>query len=107
MKKQLTQIKKGTLEFCVLAALTRSELYGYDIGCYLRERGMDTPEGTIYPLLSRLRKEELVEGFWQHGEKHKPRKYYRITDKGRAALQEFKEYWLSFSAKVNRILWEK
>lgn len=106
MKKEnaLIQIKKGALEFCVLAVIAREERYGYEIVKILGEHGLATPEGTIYPLLARLKKEGLVAGAWRTPERGSPRKYYRVTGAGEAALREFKQSWSEFTASVDNIL---
>jgi len=101
----LVQIKKGTLEFCVLALLTDQPCYGYDIVTLLTEKGISASQGTIYPLLGRLEREGKLDAHWKQEGAAKPRKYYTVTEEGRRALSHFKESWLSYSAAVNRILW--
>lgn len=98
------QIKKGALEYCVLAVIARREQYGYEIVKILGEQGLNTPEGTIYPLLARLRKERLVTAAWREAESGNPRKYYTITARGKEALAEFKESWSGFKVVVDKIL---
>lgn len=98
------QIKKGALEYCVLAVIARGEQYGYEIVKILGEQGLNTPEGTIYPLLARLRKERLVTAVWREAESGNPRKYYTITNRGKEALAEFKESWSEFKVVVDNIL---
>lgn len=101
----MIQIKKGALEFCVLAVIARKEGYGYEIVKVLNEYGLSTPEGTIYPLLARLKKEGLVIATWREAPQGNPRKYYRITLKGKTALEEFKRNWSEFTDCVNSILY--
>ncbi|EEG78453.1 transcriptional regulator, PadR-like family [Dethiobacter alkaliphilus AHT 1] len=103
--KSLIQIKKGALEYCVLAVIAEGEKYGYEIVKVLTERGLTTHEGTIYPLLSRLHKEGLVQAAWRESGSAVPRKYYRATRDGMRALNEFKESWSHFSQSVDGILW--
>jgi PadR family transcriptional regulator PadR len=100
----MIQIKKGALEFCVLAVIAREERYGYEIVKILNEHGLTTPEGTIYPLLARLKKEGLVTATWRETAQGNPRKYYRVTGKGKTALDEFKRSWSEFTETVNNIL---
>ena len=100
----LIQIKKGALDFCVLALISRGESYGYEIVKTLGLQGLATTEGTIYPLLARLQKERLVTSAWRQIGEGNPRKYYRITDKGEAALALFREHWLDFVETVNQFL---
>ena len=100
----LIQIKKGALEFCVLAVIAGGERYGYEIVKILNEYGLVTPEGTIYPLLARLKKDGLVTASWREPEQGNPRKYYRVTAAGEAALAEFKQSWSEFAGSVNKVL---
>lgn len=100
----LIQIKKGALDFCVLALIARGESYGYEIVKTLEEQGLTTTEGTVYPLLARLQKEGLVISAWRQMGEGNPRKYYRITDKGKAALILFQEHWVEFVDAVNQVL---
>jgi PadR family transcriptional regulator, regulatory protein PadR len=84
----LSQMRRGTLQYCVLSLLAKEERYGFDLVRGLAEvDGMVTSEGTIYPLLSRLRRDGLVESSWQESTAGPPRRYYRLTDAGRAALE--------------------
>ncbi|HOL17973.1 MAG TPA: PadR family transcriptional regulator [Bacillota bacterium] len=99
-----TQIKKGTLEYCVLAVIARGEQYGYEIVKILQEQGLNTPEGTIYPLLARLKKDGLVTAVWREAESGNPRKYYTITARGEEALAEFRASWSEFKTVVDNIL---
>ena len=86
----LTQMRKGAVEYCVLALLNNREMYGLELVRTLAQvDGMVLSEGTLYPLLSRLRKESLVDTTWQESVSGPPRRYYRLTPKGRHALTEF------------------
>jgi PadR family transcriptional regulator PadR len=89
----------------VLALLTEDERYGFDLVRALAELdGMVTSEGTIYPLLSRLRRDGLVESSWQESSAGPPRRYYRLTDAGRAALEGFKLEWRRFRDAVDHFV---
>ncbi|QFG68313.1 PadR family transcriptional regulator [Ornithinimicrobium pratense] len=103
----LTQLRRGVLEHCVLALLRDEERYGYDLVTELSQTGLLASEGTIYPLLSRLRKEELVRTSWQESPSGPPRRYYALTDQGRAALAEFTRSWTDFRSSVDQILLRK
>lgn len=103
----VTQLRRGVLEHCVLALLRDEERYGYDLVTELAEAGLLASEGTIYPLLSRLRKEELVRTSWRESPTGPPRRYYALTDQGRVALAEFTRSWTDFSRAVDRILTRK
>jgi PadR family transcriptional regulator PadR len=101
----LTQMRRGTLQYCVLALLREEERYGFDIVRELGQvEGMVTGEGTIYPLLSRLRRDELVETTWQESTSGPPRRYYRLTPRGRAALDGFIEDWSVFRNAVDHFV---
>jgi PadR family transcriptional regulator PadR len=101
----LTQLRRGVLEYCVLALLRERPHYGFDLVRRLGEAdGLLTSEGTIYPLLSRLRKDGLVTTTWQESDSGPPRRYYDLTDAGRTALAVFAHDWRTFSASVNRLL---
>jgi PadR family transcriptional regulator len=98
-------MRRGTLQYCVLALLEREERYGFDLVRELAEiDGMVTSEGTIYPLLSRLRRDGLVESTWSESPSGPPRRYYRITDAGQAALGSFRQEWSRFRAAVDSVV---
>jgi PadR family transcriptional regulator, regulatory protein PadR len=101
----LTQMRRGTLQYCVLALLAGEERYGFDLVRALAEvDGMVTSEGTIYPLLSRLRRDGLVEWSWQESSEGPPRRYYRLTDAGRASLEAFLREWGRFRDAVDHFV---
>jgi PadR family transcriptional regulator PadR len=101
----LTQMRRGTLQYCVLSLLVEEERYGFDLVRGLAEMdGMVTSEGTIYPLLSRLRRDGLVESTWQESPTGPPRRYYRLTDRGRAALGAFRLEWRRFRDAVDNFV---
>lgn len=100
-----SQLRRGVLEFCVLALLRGRPHYGFDLVRRLGEAdGLVTSEGTIYPLLSRLRRDGLVTTTWQESETGPPRRYYALTAAGSAALATFTADWTSFSSSVDRLL---
>jgi PadR family transcriptional regulator PadR len=104
----LSQMRRGTLQYCVLALLAKEERYGFDLVKGLAEMdGMVTSEGTIYPLLSRLRRDGLVESSWQESTAGPPRRYYRLTDAGRAALEGFRLEWRRFRDAVDHFVERK
>ena len=90
-----SQIKRGTLEFCILLMIRQKPCYGYDLISQLEKWPILTAkESTIYPLLRRLLKEDYLSAFWQDSaEGLPPRKYYTITDKGREYLSAMSEEW--------------
>jgi PadR family transcriptional regulator PadR len=104
----LAQMRRGTLQYCVLSLLADEERYGFDLVRGLAEMdGMVTSEGTIYPLLSRLRRDGLVESNWQESPSGPPRRYYRLTDSGRAALDAFRLEWRRFRDAVDNFVERK
>ena len=101
----LAQMRRGTLQYCVLSLLADEERYGFDLIRGLAEMdGMVTSEGTIYPLLSRLRRDGLVESNWQESPSGPPRRYYRLTNAGRAALDAFRLEWRRFRDAVDHFV---
>lgn len=101
----LSQIRRGTIEYCVLALLCSGERYGFEIARQLSEAdGLVTSEGTVYPLLGRLRQSGLVETTWRESTQGPPRRYYRLTEDGRAALQGFQDQWGRFRTAVDSVL---
>lgn len=100
----LTQLRKGVLEYCVLACLRNRPSYGLELAANLTRSHLLTSEGTLYPLLSRLRRQGLVETTWQESSAGPPRRYYQLTDQGTAALSTFTATWRPFSDNVNAIL---
>jgi PadR family transcriptional regulator PadR len=101
----LSQLRRGALEYCVLALLATEERYGFDIVRTLGSiDGMVTGEGTLYPLLSRLKKEGHVTTTWRDSDAGPPRKYYAITNGGRRALTTFTAEWWRFRDAVDAIL---
>jgi PadR family transcriptional regulator PadR len=101
----LSQLRRGTLEYCVLAVLRDGERYGFELVRVLSEvDGMVMSEGTIYPLLSRLRQEKLVTTSWRESDTGPPRRYYRLTKAGEQALASFMEGWALFRDAVDKLL---
>lgn len=106
--KLLAQMRRGSIEYCVLALLKTDDRYGFEITRELSEAdGLVTSEGTVYPLLTRLRNDGLVETYWQESNEGPPRRYYRITADGRLALKSFIEQWARFRDSVDAILTRK
>ena len=97
------QFKKGALELCVLAILSEGDCYGYDLVTQISER-ISITEGTIYPLLRRLKDDGQVETYLQESSSGPPRKYYRITEHGREVLASSTQEWNDFVAGVYSIL---
>lgn len=100
----VTQLRRGVLEHCVLALLEGEERYGYDLVTQLSAVGLLASEGTMYPLLSRLRKEQLVVTTWQESPSGPPRRYYSLTPRGKDALAGFRTSWRELKHSVDHIL---
>jgi PadR family transcriptional regulator, regulatory protein PadR len=101
----IAQLRRGALEYCVLALLEGGERYGFDLVRELAEvDGMVTTEGTIYPMLARLRRDGAVETTWRESPAGPPRRYYTLTPSGRQALKQFREEWVRFRDGVNRVV---
>ncbi|GAM99487.1 transcriptional regulator of PadR family [alpha proteobacterium U9-1i] len=86
-------VRKGLLEFALLTIISVEKVYVADILEMLAETPFTTQEGTLYPLLSKLRREELVDYEWVESGAGPPRKYYSLTDKGRTHLTDLSAYW--------------
>lgn len=99
------QLKKGVLELCVLALLSRGDSYAYEIASRLAE-GIDMGEGTIYPLMRRMQDDGLVETYLVESSAGPSRKYYRLTEAGKASFIAQKAAWSDFTKAVNDILGE-
>lgn len=97
-----SQIKRGTLEFCILQMISQKPHYGYEIICTLDNWPiLAAKESTVYPLLRRLLKEEFLSAFWQETtEGLPPRKYYTITEKGREYLAAMNGEWDNLLAAI-------
>jgi PadR family transcriptional regulator PadR len=96
-----TQLRKGALELAVLNALNGDRLYGYDIVRILRRLdGLVIADGTVYPILSRLKADGLVQTTIEESPDGPPRKYYELTQAGREALVEMNQAWESLVSSV-------
>ncbi|KDQ68714.1 PadR family transcriptional regulator [Streptomyces halstedii] len=103
--KAASQLRKGVLEYCVLALMRDGPRYGVELLRELEETGaLATSQGTVYPLLSRLRRDELVVTSWRESTSGPPRRYYELTEAGHAALAEFTGTWPGFRDAVDRLL---
>jgi len=102
--KWQSQLKKGTLSFIVLNILKDQEYYGYELIESVREHTeIEVAEGTLYPLMNRLKKDELVTSKWVEQESGIPRKYYILTDAGVNILKQMQVYWDDLETSIKRI----
>ena len=97
------QLKKGVMDMLVLALLTQNDRYGYEIVSTISEY-IEISEGTIYPLFNRLKKEKYVETYLKESSTGPSRKYYHITNEGRAAYNKMRQEWDEFSGVINMLL---
>jgi PadR family transcriptional regulator, regulatory protein PadR len=97
------QLRKGALELCVLAVLSRGESYGYEIASTL-VAAVNMGEGTIYPLMRRMQNDGLVSTRIVESSNGPPRKYYRLTSLGRTAFEAHRRDWRALAAAVDRLL---
>jgi PadR family transcriptional regulator len=97
------QMRKGILEYCILAIIGREEIYASDIITQLKEAELIVVEGTLYPLLNRLKNAEFLTYNWRESIMGPPRKYYSITEKGRTFLDELNKTWGNLSSTVKKL----
>jgi PadR family transcriptional regulator PadR len=97
------QMRKGILDFIVLLVISRGPIYVSDILKELKTHELIVVEGTLYPLLSRLKNSELLEYSWQESKSGPPRKYYSLTKKGEEMLRQLSETWKNLSQSINSL----
>jgi PadR family transcriptional regulator PadR len=103
------ELRRGSLELIVLHLLSPGEAYGYEIVSKLTARtngALEVTDGTLYPVLYRLERAGYVAVRWETPERGVPRKYYRLTDEGRAELDRLREEWLTFARAMAGLLSE-
>ena len=98
-----SQMRKGMLEYCVLLLLSKGEFYASDIIEQLKKANLIVVEGTLYPLLTRLKNDDLLGYEWIESTQGPPRKYYRLTEKGEVFLGELETSWKELNETVNHI----
>ncbi|MBI1263554.1 MAG: PadR family transcriptional regulator [Alphaproteobacteria bacterium] len=99
------QLRKGAAEFAVLSLLGRREMYGIELLDALSgAEGLGISDGTIYPLLKRLQAEGRIEARWEPSVTGPPRKYYRLTPSGSAAMAAMTQAWAEFRVQLDRIV---
>ena len=106
--RRSSQHLKGVLDMCLLALISEEPCYGYEMVQKMEERGLEVVgEGSIYPLLSRLQKGGLIEGYTVPSGEGPRRKYYRILPAGEATLRAWDEEWAGFVRAVDRVIGER
>lgn len=103
IEEKFSPLRKGLLEFVTLTVISANKVYVADILATLGKTEFATQEGTLYPLLSKLRREALVDYEWIESEAGPPRKYYSLTEKGQAQLSELREYWHKMSGTIKSL----
>ena len=96
-------IRKGLLELVVLKIIASKKVYAADILKKMNETEFNTQEGTLYPLLSRMRREGMVDYEWVESESGPPRKYYLLTAKGKQQLKNTMQYWKQLHATIDNL----
>ncbi|QOR65909.1 PadR family transcriptional regulator [Cytobacillus suaedae] len=99
------QFKKGALELCVLILISKRDQYGYELAQNISSK-IEVAEGTLYPLLRRLTKDEYVTTYLAESSEGPPRKYYSLTDKGKGYMKLLVEEWRQFAGAVNEFIEE-
>lgn len=108
IEKTKTQMRKGILEYCILSIIQKTgDAYASDILDQLKKSEMIVVEGTIYPLLTRLKNEEVLEYRWEESSSGPPRKYFSLTKQGEEFLKELEQTWIQLKQAVNKITQEK
>ena len=98
------QMKKGILEYCILAIIKRGEVYASDILDELKQAQLIVVEGTLYPLLTRLKNEGLLSYQWIESKSGPPRKYFQLTPEGNTFLNELELTWNELTGSVKQII---
>jgi len=98
-----SQMRKGVLEYCILSIISRQEVYTSDILDALRQADLLVVEGTLYPLLSRLKNNGLLKYRWQESTDGPPRKYFTLTDEGEQLLEALNQEWGIISKAINKL----
>jgi PadR family transcriptional regulator len=98
--ERFAAIRKGLLEFLILKIVSAEKVYAADILKRLSATDFSTQEGTLYPLLSKMRRDGLLDYEWQESDAGPPRKYYELTTKGKSQLAELNDYWKHLNVTI-------
>ena len=99
-----TQMRKGVLELCTLAIISEKDAYASDIIDTLKASDLIVVEGTLYPMLTRLKNEGMLSYRWEESTSGPPRKYYQLTTDGKETLDRLKQNWEDLTKAVNQII---
>jgi len=102
MEGLMTELKRGTIVLCVLSSLQEKQ-YGYSLSQALEEKGITVDQNTLYPLLRRLEKQQLLQSDWIL-EDNRPRRYYMLNENGKMILQQLKNEWEKISRSIEQII---
>jgi PadR family transcriptional regulator len=103
LPEKFASIRKGLLEFLILKIVAADKVYAADILERLSETEFETQEGTLYPLLSKMRRDGLLDYEWQESDAGPPRKYYELTSKGKSQLADLNDYWKQLNATITQL----
>ena len=100
-------MRKGILEYCILSLISKGEVYASDIIESLKEAKLIIVEGTLYPLLTRLKNAGLLSYEWKESEQGPPRKYYNLTETGKVFIKELSKTWTELTQSVEQLTLNK
>lgn len=103
LENSKAQMRKGILEFCIMLIIDRGRVYASEILAELHSSDLIVVEGTLYPLLSRLKSQGYLDHSWEESKSGPPRKYYTLTDKGKDFLKELKTTWADLSQSIKKL----
>ncbi len=103
IENSIAQMRKGVLDYCVLSLLSKDDLYASDIIKKLKESELIIVEGTLYPLLNKLKNSNLLTYRWEESTQGPPRKYYRLTPEGELLLQKLDNSWIELVSTIESI----
>ena len=104
LEQAKAEMRRGMLEYCILLIISKEKIYATDILKKLKSADLIVVEGTIYPLLNRLRTESLLEYVWEESKSGPPRKYYSLTSKGVSTLSQLKTTWKSLNESIESLM---
>jgi|TARA_B110000902_G_scaffold46783_1_gene53002 PadR family transcriptional regulator PadR len=102
-----SQMRKGVLEYCILTLASAGEMYASDIITHLKDAKLIVVEGTLYPLLTRLKNAGLLKYEWKESDQGPPRKYYSLTEEGQAFTEQLADTWSELKSSVTKITQSK
>ena len=102
-----SQMRKGVLEYCILTLASAGEMYASDIITHLKDAKLIVVEGTLYPLLTRLKNAGLLKYEWKESDQGPPRKYYSLTKEGQAFTEQLADTWSELKSSVTKITQSK